>query len=401
MSSLSSWRPPDLLQGVLGRLVPHQMRGLQVSRRVIWHAPRVNRTVDAASLSQPPKYRSDVHFSLLQRESGSERHDLPIWVSAPGAMQYEPESWGPILRTDVPGVPGAFVLSNVLTPHECDQMRTLSEAMGYTTDAPVSLGRHIRRNENCVWIADDTLWKPIWTRVARHMPAEVAGGRPAGLNQRMRLYKYGVEDIFRLHTDGSWAGSAVDTRGKLVRDSYGDRWSQLTFLIYLDDDYDGGETTFWVPDAAHSSSGEMHSVSVPLGGVLCFFHGEHPLSPLHEGSLVTRGIKRIVRSDVLYTYPHVDTASSQCDEAVEAGKSPYSGLASGARVRLDGLQTAVEHNGKLGTLVSMQISPMGERWAVRLDGEVAGNSEVSSDAPHSLISGDLIWVRPGHLHAIE
>ena len=33
--------------------------------------------------------------------------------------------------------------------------------------------------------------------------------------------------------------------------------------------------------------------------MLCFYHGEHELSPLHEGSLVTRGVKHIVRSDVL------------------------------------------------------------------------------------------------------
>lgn len=39
------------------------------------------------------------------------------------------------------------------------------------------------------------------------------------------------------------------------------------------------------------------------GSVLCFYHGEHELSPLHEGSLVTRGVKHIVRSDVLYMLP--------------------------------------------------------------------------------------------------
>ena len=49
-----------------------------------------------------------------------------------------------------------------------------------------------------------------------------------------------------------------------------------------------------------ASTGELHSVSVSQGSVLCFYHGEHELSLLHEGSLVTRGVKRIVRSDVLY-----------------------------------------------------------------------------------------------------
>ena len=45
------------------------------------------------------------------------------------------------------------------------------------------------------------------------------------------------------------------------------------------------------------------SVAVPRGSVLCFFHGEHALSPLHEGALVRSGVKRVVRTDVLYTLP--------------------------------------------------------------------------------------------------
>ena len=83
-------------------------------------------------------------------------------------------------------------------------------------------------------------------------------------------------------------------------DLFGDRFSQLTFLLYLDDDYDGGETSFLVGEGA---STRVVSVAVPKGWALCFFHGEHESSPLHEGSLVTRGVKRVLRSDVLYTRP--------------------------------------------------------------------------------------------------
>jgi hypothetical protein len=54
------------------------------------------------------------------------------------------ESYGPIEKLDVPGVQGAFVLSNVLAVDECEQILRLSEAMGYTEDAPVSLGRNVR-----------------------------------------------------------------------------------------------------------------------------------------------------------------------------------------------------------------------------------------------------------------
>ena len=128
------------------------------------------------------------------------------------------ESYGPVERHDVPGVQGAFVLSNVLAVDECEQILRLSEAMGYTEDAPVSLGRNVRRNENCVWLADDSLWLPIWRRIAAHMPPnpDPHGGAPVGLNQRWRLYKYGPDDIFRLHTDGSWPGSQAHPAGGAV-----------------------------------------------------------------------------------------------------------------------------------------------------------------------------------------
>jgi hypothetical protein len=63
----------------------------------------------------------------------------------------------------------------------------------------------------------------------------------------------------------------------------------------------------------------MLTVHVPKGGALCFFHGEHPLSPLHEGSLVTAGTKTVVRSDVLYMLggrelPIGDVARTECLE---------------------------------------------------------------------------------------
>ena len=35
--------------------------------------------------------------------------------------------------------------------------------------------------------------------------------------------------------------------GKLAYDVYGDRWSRFTFLIYLNDDFDGGAATFYTP----------------------------------------------------------------------------------------------------------------------------------------------------------
>ena len=45
--------------------------------------------------------------------------------------------------------------------------------------------------------------------------------------------------------------------GKLAYDVYGDRWSRFTFLIYLNDDFDGGATTFYTPSECRSMRRQM------------------------------------------------------------------------------------------------------------------------------------------------
>lgn len=69
--------------------------------------------------------------------------------------------------------------------------------------------------------------------------------------------------------------------------------SLLTFMIYLNEGYEGGETQF--DDAAKSPPGESVSVAGKVGMALVF---EHEL--LHEGAEVTAGVKYVLRSDVMY-----------------------------------------------------------------------------------------------------
>ena len=73
-------------------------------------------------------------FSLMDVDT-LVRHDLPVWVSTPHVIRWS-DVYGPVQRHEVPGVQGAFVLSNVLAVDECEQILRLSEAMGYTEDAP-------------------------------------------------------------------------------------------------------------------------------------------------------------------------------------------------------------------------------------------------------------------------
>mmetsp|Transcript_17020 Transcript_17020/g.52352 ORF Transcript_17020/g.52352 Transcript_17020/m.52352 type:complete len:276 (-) Transcript_17020:62-889(-) len=241
---------------------------------------------------------------VVARQPGQVVRDIPIHA-APGAITLSADAPGNVARTDY--APHVFVLERVLADDECDAIIDVSEQMGYTEDAPVSLGRNIRRNENCVWIADDAVAASIFERCQSFIPPEIVleGARgvvrigPAvGLNRRWRLYKYGEGDTFTWHTDGGWSGSGLGDDGSLVDDLYdGKRHSWMTFLLYLNEDFDGGETSF------QNARGEVFSVTPKKGAVLCFFHGYHPLSPLHQSELITRGVKYVARSDVLYEMP--------------------------------------------------------------------------------------------------
>merc|ERR1712066_538473 len=98
--------------------------------------------------------------------------------------------------------------------------------------------------------------------------------------------------------DGSWPGSGIDnSTGELLQDAFGDRWSQLTWVAYLNDAFEGGATRFYV---RRGSQTKVVGVPARRGAALVFFHGDHPLSLLHEGGLVSTGTKYIIRSDVLY-----------------------------------------------------------------------------------------------------
>ena len=145
----------------------------------------------------------------------------------------------------------------------------------------------------------------------------------AGLNQRVRLYKYENNDAdeFKLHRDDSNPGAdfgrnaegGVD-RTMMNWDHDGDRQSLFTFLLYLNDDFDGGETVLLHPASA---SDESTKVQPRQGSVLVFpqtakldssteeLHRANQISPLHAGNKVRRRSsgsrpKYVLRSDVLF-----------------------------------------------------------------------------------------------------
>lgn len=156
---------------------------------------------------------------------------------------------------------------------------------------------------NFYYLADPQTLAAIFNRVAALLPQQIEGCALKGLNARFRVYRYVPGAVYRPHIDGSWPRSGLDLakpdgQQYLYDDTReGAQLSRLTFLIYLNDEFSEGFTTFFMPTAEALKGIRV----VPrMGSVLVFPHGETTGALLHEGSAVSRGAKYVIRTDVLY-----------------------------------------------------------------------------------------------------
>ena len=94
-----------------------------------------------------------------------------------------------------------------------------------------------------------------------------------GANERLRCYRYEAGQYFAPHFDGAFRRSR-------------DEVSLLTLIVYLNECPGGGATNF---------PGLERTVTPKPGRALLFNH-----HLLHEGAVVTQGLKYAVRSDVMY-----------------------------------------------------------------------------------------------------
>ncbi|KAG0646495.1 hypothetical protein D0Z07_7584 [Hyphodiscus hymeniophilus] len=208
-----------------------------------------------------------------------------------------------------PVVPDLHLLKDVLSPNECTQIIAAGETIGFTPDAPIrgegeesSVLAH-----NFYWIVDTAFCAKLWSRVKEFVPAAVGGKKVRGLNRRFRVYRYVPGAEYRAHIDGAWPPSAIDlTNDTYIYDSSPPEAKQsslFTFLIYLNDEFEGGETTFFLPSAREGTM-NAYPVKPIQGSVAMFPHGETEGSLLHEGTGVRKGInpsaKYVIRTDVLY-----------------------------------------------------------------------------------------------------
>ncbi|MCB9689082.1 MAG: 2OG-Fe(II) oxygenase [Alphaproteobacteria bacterium] len=169
-------------------------------------------------------------------------------------------------------------MPDVLAPGECAELIARIEREGPVA-APIMTPRGPRvtpgvRNNERVMFDDVPLAQLVFERIREHAPPEVHGMGLIGANERFRCYRYRPGMRFAMHADGAFH-----------RDEWEQSW--YTLLVYLNHDFEGGETRFFVEP----------EVSIrPYTGMALLF--QHPI--VHEGAEVQAGAKYVLRTDLMY-----------------------------------------------------------------------------------------------------
>jgi prolyl 4-hydroxylase len=179
-----------------------------------------------------------------------------------------------------------FLVHGLLSDEECAASIARSEGMAYERGTVGGEVVDSARNNERVLFDDPALADEMYRRIFAELPSTIEGDVLVGFNERWRFYRYGPGQAFTPHRDGR------HTRFKAREES------RLTFMVYLNDDVEGGETRFFRGMAEALSGAPWLTVSPRRGTALIF---EHAL--WHEGAVVRAGRKYVLRTDVMYGRP--------------------------------------------------------------------------------------------------
>lgn len=224
-----------------------------------------------------------------------------------------------ITRREIFDDGSAFVLSNVLSQAECESLIRQAEKLGmescgYSSSIRVT-DRVAANSEAVAGVLFDRI-KPflepsidlsdkVWSSLSypRGIPGSIPNRKwtPIGLNPVFRLCRYKPGGFFLPHHDGGFEQHPYNNR------------SLKTFMIYLNDDFEGGPTNFYNESQRHYQQGDpskiVYSYQPKAGDALVFNS-----SITHDGGELLNGQKYIMRSEVMYSSVTNDTEVEARDD---------------------------------------------------------------------------------------
>lgn len=202
----------------------------------------------------------------------------------------------------------AFVLRNFLSVEECNEVIRQTEALGMCAPPETHRMRLCERLKVMDKDLADVLFKrallylnDIQVRDSerpRGVPVAAMQGtwKPDSINPFFRVCRYDVGGFFLPHHDGDFVKSSRNR-------------SLKTFMVYLNDDFDGGPTNFYEESQPHYARADPEKVILSYqperGSCLVFNH-----DITHDGGELRLGQKYILRTEVMYEHLHLDEADA-------------------------------------------------------------------------------------------
>lgn len=205
-----------------------------------------------------------------------QRRDPVLYTSAPLVVQLLGHNLLEWLLT----MKNPLIIPNAWSTLQCDEWVLRCNALGWEqaaveTGAGLTMAQHIRRNQKRE-DTDEELTALLLERWRQLLQEDEPCIVVDSLFPVWRTYRYGVGDRFIRHRDG-----AKTMRGQT---------SKWTVLLYLNDDFTGGETVFY-PDTDDINTDNV--VFKPTKGSLVMF--EH--RTWHASTPVRSGTKYVLRTD--------------------------------------------------------------------------------------------------------
>ncbi len=179
-----------------------------------------------------------------------------------------------------------FQIADVFSADECRELIARAESTGFQaatvrTAQGQKLLPNIRNNQR-VNLHDNRLANQMFQRIQDVLPI-LDQQSAVYADPKLRFYKYIPGQAFKRHRDGS----VTDQQSRV---------SKLSYLIFLNQEFEGGFTTFSDHTFQDGVKHTKEQTIVPAtGSALLFRHRRW-----HEGTRVTQGVKYVLRTDIFY-----------------------------------------------------------------------------------------------------
>ena len=216
-----------------------------------------------------------------------------------------------------------LTLTNVLSHQECLELISAAENAGFKPSPPSGGGhgqtpRTGARTSQFYVKPNQKLANKLWDRIKDHVPKNLRGIKhvpymnyanhgdeftPIGVSNHTRYYKYNPGQYILKHDDYRTSRYRYDPN----TNKYYEQMTFLTLLVYLNEEFQDGQTVFWTTYGMPGVKGHCRFIRdadytkpdveiTPQTGMGLI--NDHMAQ--HEGQAPHKGIKYILRTDIVH-----------------------------------------------------------------------------------------------------